>query len=68
MRHKNSRKTVAKKRRAGGTCPSFRYGQKYVWIFMNQIVWRSIQDNLNLEFHVVYIVHLQNILKEKELV
>ena len=29
MRHKNSRKTVAKKRRAGGTCPSFRYGQKF---------------------------------------
>ena len=23
MRHKNSRKTVAKKRRAGGTCPLF---------------------------------------------
>ena len=37
MRHKNSRKTVAKKRRAGGTCPSFRYGQKYVWLFISII-------------------------------
>lgn len=39
MRHKNSRKTVAKKRRAGGRwhLPSFRYGQKYVWLFISII-------------------------------
>ena len=39
MRHKNSRKTVAKKRRAGGRwhLSSFRYGQKYVWLFISII-------------------------------
>ena len=39
MRHKNSRKTVAKKRQAGGRrhLPSFRYGQKYVWLFISII-------------------------------
>ena len=39
MRHKNSRKTVTKKRRAGGRwhLPSFQYGQRYVWIFISII-------------------------------
>mgnify|MGYP003480117301 CR=1 FL=1 len=39
MRHKNSRKTVTKKRRAGGRwhLPSFQYGQSYVWIFISII-------------------------------
>ena len=39
MRHKNSRKTVTKKRRAGGRwhLPSFQYGQRYVCIFISII-------------------------------
>ena len=39
MRHKNSRKTFTKKRRAGGRwhLPSFQYGQRYVWIFISII-------------------------------
>lgn len=39
MRHKNSRKTVTKKRRAGGRwyLPPFRYGQKYVWLLISMI-------------------------------
>lgn len=39
MRHKNSRKTVTKKRRAGGRwhLPSFQYGQRYVWLFISII-------------------------------
>lgn len=44
MRHKNSRKTVTKKRRAGGRwhLPSFRYGQKYVWLFISIICTVSL--------------------------